>query len=114
MVPLSISQFFALYTWFPLALILFILLLIARFYEKSSGERTYFRLLVIPMIAFGFASVRYAANDRITGDMLADAALLVAGVILSGMALLIYWHMIVLLQRRKPDKTIQEPETPPL
>lgn len=114
MVPLSLSQFFALYTWFPLALILFILLLIARFYQKSSGERTFFRVLIVPIIAFGFAGVRYAANDQIVGDGLADAALVVAGLTLTGMSLMMYWHMIVQLRRRKPDDQPEEQEQPQL
>lgn len=114
MVPLSLSQFFALYTWFPLALILFILMLIARFYEKSSGERTFFRLLIVPIIAFGFAAVRYAANDQIVGDWLADAALLLAGLMLTGMLFLVYWHMIIQLRRRKTEDQPQEQEQPQL
>lgn len=95
MVALSPSQFLALYTWFPLAVLLFILLLVARFYERSSGVRTYYQGFMLSIVAFGVAAVRYAADDRIMGDTVADLALMVAGLTLSGLCLMLYWRMIV-------------------
>jgi type II secretory pathway component PulF len=112
-VPLSLSQFLALYSWFLLAFILFILLLIARFYQRSSGRRTYFRLFALPVIAFGVATVRYAATDRITGDTLADLALGVAGICLMALLGVLYWHMIVHAGRHADRGSLGEDETPP-
>lgn len=77
MTPLALNQFLTLYSWFPLAALLGFLLLIARFYQKFSGKRTYFRWLLFPVVAFGVAAVRYAGLNRFTGDIFAD--LLLAG-----------------------------------
>ncbi len=82
-----------LYIWFPLAALLFMLLLIARFYEKFSGEQTYFKLFTLPIVLFGAATVRYASINRMAGDLWADALMAVGGVILIVMCLLLYRRM---------------------
>lgn len=105
MVSLSFSQFLALYAWFPLALLLLVLLLVARFFERSSGERTFFRLFMVPIIAFGVAAVRYAAVDQIVGDLIADLALTVGGITLSGLSLVLYWRMILQRHAREARET---------
>jgi hypothetical protein len=70
------------YTWFPLAVLLLLLLLIARFYEKFSGKRTYFRWYVVPVILFGAAMARYASVGQLAGDRLGDVISALAGVVL--------------------------------
>jgi hypothetical protein len=80
--PLALNQFLTLYSWFPLAALLGFLLLIARFYQKFSGKRTYFHWLIVPVVAFGVASVRYAGLNRLTGDWVADLLLAVGGITL--------------------------------
>lgn len=92
---LSLSQFFVLYLWFPLAVLIGILVLIARFYERFSGRRTYYPLLVAAAVLFGVAVVRYAAAEQITGDLLADVLLAAAGLLLGAACLRLYWLMIV-------------------
>lgn len=81
MVSLSIQQFLMLYLWFPLVLLLLFLFLIARFYEKFSGSSTYFRWLLLPIILFGVAVVRYASLDQIAGDLFADLLFGIAGLL---------------------------------
>ncbi len=90
---ISISQFLTLYSWFPLAILLVFLLLIARFYERFAGEPTYFRLFVVPIVLFGTATVRYSSIDQIGGDMLADLLLGAGGVTLVVLCVLLYWLM---------------------
>lgn len=93
MLPLSLSQALALYSWFPLAALLFFLFLIARFYQKFSGQKTHPRLYVAPMILFGAAAVRAAgAGDS---DTLANVLYAAAGVALLGLTALLYRRMIV-------------------
>jgi hypothetical protein len=99
-VSLSISQALALYTWFPLAGLLLIMLMIARFYERFSGRSTHYRLYLLPLIAFAVAAVRYADRDRITGDLIGDTAMIVGGAALLALALWLYWRMIL---QPKPD-----------
>jgi hypothetical protein len=91
--PLSFNQFLMLYTWFPLAALLFLLLLIARFYEKFSGEQTYFKFFTMPIVLFGAATVRYASINRMAGDIWADVLMGMGGVILMVMCLLLYRRM---------------------
>lgn len=91
---LSFSQLLALYSWFPLAALLLILLLIARFYEKFSGRRMYFHLFFVPLVLFGAAAARYASLDGISGDLLGDIMLMVAGLTLTPLCLVVYWQML--------------------
>jgi hypothetical protein len=82
-----------LYIWFPLAALLFMLLLIARFYEKFSGEKTYFRLYTLPIVLFGTATVRYASVNRMAGDVWADGMMAIGGIILIALCLFLFQRM---------------------
>ncbi len=89
----SVSQFLTLYAWFPLAILLFFLLLIARFYQRFSNEQTYFGLFLLPIVLFGMATVRYSSIDQVGGDALADLLSAAGGIVLIGLCLLLYWLM---------------------
>ena len=93
MTALSLNQFLMLYIWFPLAAALFLLLLIARFYEKFSGEQTLFRFFVLPIVFFGIASVRYASINRMAGDTAGDLLMAVGGIILAALCAFLYRRM---------------------
>jgi hypothetical protein len=82
-----------LYAWFPLAALLFFMLLIGRFYQKFSGQPTHFRWFGVPVLLFGGAAVRYASINRVAYDPLADAALALGGLILLYLCLSLYWRM---------------------
>jgi hypothetical protein len=92
-VGISISQFLTLYNWFLLAAILLFILLIARFYQKTVEEPTYFLWLIVPVILFGGATMRYAALDRIGGDAIGDILFGAAGVVLLIHMSFLYWRM---------------------
>jgi len=92
---LSLNQFLVLYSWFPLAALLLFTILIARFFEKFSGEKTYFRLFLIPVVLFGAGSVRYAGTEHIGGDPFADIMMGIAGLMLLILSSRLYWLMIV-------------------
>jgi uncharacterized membrane protein len=91
----SVSQLFLLYTWFALTALIFFFLLIARFYQKFSSERTYFRAYIAPIVLFGIAAVRYASIDQVR-DPLADT---IAGI--GGICLIV---LVSLLVRRMTHK----------
>lgn len=95
MTPLALNQILLLFTWFPLAALLFFFLLIARFYEKFSGERTGFYFYILPIMFFGGAAVRYASLNHIGGDWLGDILSGLAGITLIGLCLLLYHRMMV-------------------
>jgi hypothetical protein len=101
----SLHQFFVIYTWFPLAALLFFMLLIARFFQKFSNNRMYFWFYLLPIIFYGGAVVRYASVRRLAGDPLADFLLGVAGIFLLLLSLRLYQKMI---WHNQPD-TIAEP-----
>lgn len=90
----SVNQFLTLYTWFILAALLLLMLLIARFYEHFSGERTYFQLYVLPVICFGIGAVRYTSIERVAHDSVADLILALGGLVLLFLSIRIYWLMI--------------------
>lgn len=88
------NQILTLYTWFPLAALLMFMLLIARFYEKFSGERTYYRLFTLPLVLYGLATVRYASINQVMGDPIADLLLGAGGAALLALSLLLGWAML--------------------
>jgi cytochrome b561 len=94
MTPVSLNQFLVLYTWFLLAALLLFMLLIARFYQNFSGDRSFSRFYLVPMILFGASSVRYTSLGKIARDPLADTMMAVGGVLLLMLVIRLYWLMI--------------------
>ncbi|MBN1200873.1 MAG: hypothetical protein JXJ20_03355 [Anaerolineae bacterium] len=87
---ISLHQFLTVYVWFGLSTILFLFALIARFYERLSGQRTYYRLFTIPALAFTGATIRLASLDQVTNDMVGDGFLAIGGVSLAVLCLHVY------------------------
>ncbi len=94
MISLTLNQFLSLYLWFLLAGLLFFLLLIARLYGKFSGEQTYFRSFLLPVVFFGVAAVRYAGIDQVAGDVWGDVSSAIGGIILIVLCINLYRLMI--------------------
>jgi hypothetical protein len=92
---LSLNQFFMLFMWFPLTALLLLLMLIARFFERFSGQTTYYKWIIVPVVLFGFGFVRYASIQSIAGDALGDILLGMAGLSLLLLSSRLYWLMIV-------------------
>lgn len=90
---LALSQFLSLFNWFTIAALLFFILLIARFYQKFSGERTYFSLFGVVIIILGIATVRYTSLRRISGDSVADILSFLGGIILLTLSIQLYRKM---------------------
>ena len=90
MIPVTPNQVLTLYTWFMIAILLTILLSIARFYQNLSKEQTHYRLFVIPIIIFGIASARYAFIDSLDGDVIGDLLWLAGGILLIALCVHIY------------------------
>ncbi|NWG18364.1 MAG: hypothetical protein HXY41_17205 [Chloroflexi bacterium] len=86
----SLSQFLTLFGWFPVAIMLVFLLLIARFYQRFAGEKTSYELFAIPIVLFGAASVRYSSIDRVAGDTLGDLLLAAGGIALIVLCVSLY------------------------
>lgn len=90
----SLHQFLTLYSWFPLAVLLAVMLLIGRFYQKFSGERTFFWLYLLAIFLFGVLFVRIASGESAVGDFLTDALSIVSGSLLLFLSLLLYLRMM--------------------
>lgn len=106
MTSVSLNQFFMLFMWFPLAALLLLMLLVARFFRKFSGQQTYFRLFGLVIVLFGAAMVRYASIDRITGDLPGDVIMGIAGVILIGLCV----HLLRLMVWGQDNDLSEEPD----
>lgn len=73
--------------------LIYMLALIARFYEVNSGEKTYYRYFVVPPVLFGSATARYSSLNRWGGDWIADILLFVGGAVLLGLCYYLYHRM---------------------
>jgi hypothetical protein len=90
---ISATQLLLIYTWFMAAIVIFILMLIARFYQNVSGENTHYWAFLIPIIMFGIASARNAFIDQVNGDLLADSMWFLGGCVLVGLCVILYRQM---------------------
>ena len=81
------------YPWILVAGLIYLLVHIARFYEKkyaelyqnTDGQRTYYQLFWFPFALFLVAAGRYAFRDDFAGDIAGDLALCAAGVLLGAL-----------------------------
>lgn len=89
----QLNQILMVYTWFPLSAVLAILLLIARFYQKQTGESTRYVLFVVPVVCFGLAVVVNSRADQIVGSALGNALMMVGGVVLASLCWTLYRSM---------------------
>jgi hypothetical protein len=76
-------QIATIYAWGAIAILLLFLYLIARFYERKAGQRSYYRFFLIPMGLFLFAAISYAffAADFV-GAPAGDAAFFAGGMVM--------------------------------
>jgi peptidoglycan/LPS O-acetylase OafA/YrhL len=90
---ISLSQVLLLVSWFAIGLLTYILALIARFYEASSGQPTFYRLYAVPVLVLGAATARYVSVQRWGDDWLGDALTFIGGAILIVLCVQLYRQM---------------------
>jgi hypothetical protein len=90
---ISVNQGFTILAWFILTVLISFLMLIARFYQRATQERTYFWGFLVPIALFGFAAARYAFIDRIVGDPFGDMLMFMGGSALMILCLWLYRQM---------------------
>lgn len=93
MSTLVLSQLFLLLTSFALAALLWLMLLIARFYAHFSGEPTRHRWFIVPIILYNLAAIRYSSIDRIAADPFADLLTAIGGIVLIILSLRLHRQM---------------------
>ena len=96
---LTVHQILTVFAWFLMTIIVGFLILIAKFYEDVSGERTYYLGYTVPILCFGGASARYAFNNNIGDDVFANLLWVIGGVTLAFLSVYLYNLMI-----RRPHK----------
>ena len=94
MFDVSLHQLLVLYTWFPLAALLFLVLLIARFYQKFSDERTFYWFYAVGIVIFGIFFVRSASLEVGMMDVIVTILSIVGGGLLIFLSLVLYRRMI--------------------
>lgn len=90
---MSLHAFLTFYSWLGLSALIVLMALIARFYERLSGERTYYRWFALPVLTLTGAALQQARLDQITGDPVIDALGLTGGVSLGIVCLHVYRRM---------------------
>jgi hypothetical protein len=90
MSDISLHQILTIYIWFGLSVLIFLLALIARFYERLSGQRTYYQWFAFPVLTFAGATVRLVSLDQVAGDPWGDGCLLVGGISLAALCMHVY------------------------
>lgn len=88
-----LNQVLTIFAWFPLAALLAILLLIARFYQRLTGEKTRYTLFVLPIVLFGLAAADYAITTQGREALLGDSLMFAGGALLLGLCLSLYRQM---------------------
>ena len=89
----SLIQLLSIFAWFPVAVLLALLTLIARFYQKQTGEATYYPLFAVPIVCFGLAAAQQTRTNRIFTDPIGDLLLFLGGVVLVILCLWLYHKM---------------------
>ncbi|MBK8026606.1 MAG: hypothetical protein IPK19_35765 [Chloroflexi bacterium] len=99
--PDAFSQLLTLYTWFLLAAAIGILMLIARFYQRFSKEKTYYWLYGVSIALFGVEAV-HQTRLQMVNDIIGLLLSAAAGLLLIVLCALLYWRMAG--QRRPADR----------
>lgn len=69
-----------------MTLVFLCLFLIARFYEKKAGQRSYYHIFLLPILLFYLSAARYALSGcNFAGDMVGDGLLFLGGLTLSSL-----------------------------
>lgn len=89
----TINQFLLVTMWFAFAGLIFILALIARFYEGQTKTPTYYRYYIIPVITNALGSGRYASINQWGGDFAGDLLMSVSGILLLVQCYFLYHSM---------------------
>lgn len=76
---------FTLYIWVAVGALIVILSRVARFYQITSGRRSYYQLFWLPPALMGWGALRYAGQAVLAGDVLGDLLMLAGGLLLFGL-----------------------------
>ena len=97
---ISINLVLMTYSWVIIAILLFFLFLIARFYERKAHQRSYYQLFLLPLIPFLLGTLRYdfLFTGNFVGDLLGDALFFAGGMT----AIILGYHLLSLMTGDRP------------
>lgn len=71
------------YNWGVICFLLGFLFLIAHFYERKSGRKSYYQYFLVPILLFALSAILYArSGPLIVGQLIADLSRLLGGIVL--------------------------------
>lgn len=88
-----VNQFLLVTMWFAFAGLVFILALIARFYEGQTQTTTYYQYYIISVITHGIGTARYASLSQWGGDFIGDVLMSMSGLLLLIQCYFLYRQM---------------------
>jgi hypothetical protein len=90
-----LSGVLTLYNWAIVAMLLAFQFLIARFYEKKSGQRSYYVFFIVPAFLFLIAAAWNIVKDGdLAGNVVGDGLLFLGGGILVGLSTFLFRLMM--------------------
>lgn len=91
----SINLVLMTYSWIIVAILLFFLFLIARFYEKKAHQKSRYQFFLLPLALFLIGTFRYVSllGGDFVGDLLGDTLFFVGGVA----AAILGYHLLNLM-----------------
>ncbi len=82
------------YAWGLICVLLLFLYAIARFYQRTAGERSHYRWFLFPFALFAMAALRFTWVGGISGDPYGDGLLCVGGTSLLAVGSFLYHLMM--------------------
>ena len=82
---ITVDGAFSLYIWVGLTALMIFLYRIARFYQTTSGRRSYYQLFLVPIGLLLAGGLRYASLGIFVGDALGDMLMIIGGLSLIGL-----------------------------
>jgi hypothetical protein len=73
------------YIWLAVSALILVLHRISRFYQITSGRRSYYELFWVPLLLIAAGGLRYASVGDIAGDLAGDMLMLIGGLSLMGL-----------------------------
>ena len=91
----TIGAILVLYGWIAVAILLFFLFLIGRFYEMQFRQRSYYQLFLLPLVLFLAGAIWYVFNTQdFVGVLGPDLLFLIGGLVLIGLGYTLYRIMM--------------------
>ena len=89
----GVNQFLLLTSWFMFAGLIFLLGLIARFYQNLANKKTYYQWYWVPIITMAMSTARYASIGQWGYDWLGDGLGALSGILVVSFCYFLYRQM---------------------